>query len=246
MIRVEGLTKRYGPNPVLRGVNHAQERGRTVVIIGPSGGGKSTFLRCLNRLEAADAGRVTIGDLVIEHSGIPSARQEQALRQRAGMVFQQFHLFPHLTALGNVMEGPRHVLGLSHGEAESRAHDLLARVGLSDRAAHLPSQLSGGQQQRVAIARALAMRPEVLLLDEPTSALDPELRDEVRDVLRGLAGDGMTMILVTHDLRLARQVADQVVFLDGGLVAESGPPDQVFGNPELDRTREFVRRVLHE
>ncbi|MEN9676122.1 MAG: hypothetical protein RIS76_2018 [Verrucomicrobiota bacterium] len=246
MIRIEGLTKHYGSTVVLQGINHAQDRGQTVVFIGPSGGGKSTFLRCLNRLETADAGRVTFGDLVMDHTAIPSAREERLLRQRVGMVFQQFHLFPHRTALGNVMEGPRHVFGLSAAEAESRARDLLARVGLSDRAGHLPSQLSGGQQQRVAIARALAMHPEVLLLDEPTSALDPELRDEVRGVLRRLAGEGMTMILVTHDLRLARQVADQVVFLDGGRVAESGPPGRILENPEFERTRDFVRRVLHD
>ena len=246
MIRIEGLTKRYGSTGVLQGINHAQDRGQTVVFIGPSGGGKSTFLRCLNRLETADAGRVTLGDLVMDHTAIPSAREERLLRQRVGMVFQQFHLFPHRTALGNVMEGPRHVLGLSAAEAESRAQDLLARVGLSDRAGHLPSQLSGGQQQRVAIARALAMHPEVLLLDEPTSALDPELRDEVRGVLRRLAGEGMTMILVTHDLRLARQVADQVVFLEGGRVGESGPPERILENPEFERTRDFVRRVLHD
>lgn len=246
MIRVEGLTKRYGSTAVLTGVDHAQERGRTVVFIGPSGCGKSTFLRCLNCLETADAGRVIIGDLVVEHGRPLPGRDQQKLRQRAGMVFQQFHLFPHRTALENVMEGPRHILGLPRGEAEARAQALLSRVGLSDRSGHLPSQLSGGQQQRVAIARALAMQPAVLLLDEPTSALDPELRDEVRQVLRGLAEEGMTMILVTHDLRLARQVADQVVFLDGGRVAEAGPPELIFDVPELERTRDFVRRVLHD
>lgn len=245
MIHIEGLTKYYGPITALDGVNHAQSRGHTSVFIGPSGCGKSTFLRCLNRLESADAGRVVIGDLEIEHSRPLTGREAQRLRQRAGMVFQQFHLFPHRTALENVMEGPRHILGLSRDEAEARARALLSRVGLSDRAGHLPSQLSGGQQQRVAIARALAMQPDVLLLDEPTSALDPELRDEVRDVLHGLSEEGMTMIVVTHDLRLARQVADQVVFLDGGCVAESGPPERIFGDPELERTRDFVRRVLH-
>ncbi|MBL9173276.1 MAG: amino acid ABC transporter ATP-binding protein, partial [Verrucomicrobiales bacterium] len=182
MIRVEGLTKSYAGTPVLRGVNHGQQRGETVVFIGPSGCGKSTFLRCLNRLETPDAGCVTLGDLVLDDTRTPSHRETQQLRRRAGMVFQQFHLFPHRTALENILEGPRHVLGLPPAECESRARSLLARVGLSDRAGHYPSQLSGGQQQRVAIARALAMNPDVLLLDEPTSALDPELRDEVRTV----------------------------------------------------------------
>ena len=246
MIRVEGLTKNYGAIPALRGVDHGQRRGETVVFIGPSGCGKSTFLRCLNRLEIPDAGIVTLGDLVLDGSRTPSSRETQQLRRRAGMVFQQFHLFPHRTALENILEGPRHVLGLPVPECETRARTLLARVGLSDRAGHYPSQLSGGQQQRVAIARALAMNPDILLLDEPTSALDPELRDEVRTVLTGLAEEGMTMIVVTHDLRLARQVADHVVFLDDGRVAECGPPERIFTAPELERTRDFVRRVLHE
>jgi ABC-type polar amino acid transport system ATPase subunit len=246
VIRVEGLAKRFGATAVLNGVDHAQAGGETVVFIGPSGCGKSTFLRCLNRLETADAGRVTIGDLTVEAARALTAGEEQQLRRRAGMVFQQFHLFPHRTALENVMEGPRFVLGLARPDAEARARELLGRVGLSDRADFLPAQLSGGQQQRVAIARALALQPQVLLLDEPTSALDPELRDEVRDVLRRLAEGGMTMLVVTHDLRLARQVADRVVFLDGGRVAEAGPPAQIFGTPELERTRDFVRRVLHD
>ncbi|MFO1459132.1 MAG: amino acid ABC transporter ATP-binding protein [Verrucomicrobiota bacterium] len=246
MIRVEGLTKSYAGIPALRGVDHGQQRGETVVFIGPSGCGKSTFLRCLNRLETPDAGCVTLGDLILDGTRTPSHRETQQLRRRAGMVFQQFHLFPHRTALENILEGPRHVLGLPAAECDSRARALLARVGLSDRAGHYPAQLSGGQQQRVAIARALAMNPDILLLDEPTSALDPELRDEVRTVLTGLAEEGMTMIVVTHDLRLARQVADHVVFLDAGRVEECGPPERIFGSPERERTRDFVRRVLHD
>lgn len=243
MIAVEQLTKSFGDRAVLRGVDLTQARGETVALIGPSGCGKSTFLRCLNRLETPDAGRVRLGDLTIEGGRGVSREQQRQLRLRAGMVFQQFHLFLHQTALENVKEGPRHILRLSHAEAEARARDLLRKVGLEGHADHLPGQLSGGQQQRVAIARALAMNPEVLLLDEPTSALDPELRDEVREVLSQLADEGLTMLLVTHDLQLAKRIADRVVFLDGGLVVEQGTPEQLFGNPRLPRTREFLERV---
>lgn len=243
MIAVEQLTKTFGSRQVLRGVDLQQARGETVVFIGPSGCGKSTFLRCLNQLETADSGRITIGDLTVEGGRAVSREQQRQLRLRAGMVFQQFHLFLHQTALENVMEGPLHVLRKSRNEAEPIARDLLRKVGLAEHADHLPSQLSGGQQQRVAIARALAMQPEVLLLDEPTSALDPELRDEVRTVLNRLADEGMTMLLVTHDMQLARQIADRVVFLDGGLVAESGPPEKIFCDPERVRTREFLQKV---
>ncbi len=243
MIAVEQLTKSFGDRAVLRGVDLTQARGETVALIGPSGCGKSTFLRCLNRLETPDAGRVRLGDLTIEGGRGVSREQQRQLRLRAGMVFQQFHLFLHQTALENVMEGPRHILRLSHAEAEARARDLLRKVGLEGHADHLPGQLSGGQQQRVAIARALAMNPEVLLLDEPTSALDPELRDEVREVLSQLADEGLTMLLVTHDLQLAKRIADRVVFLDDGLVVEQGTPEQLFGNPRLPRTREFLERV---
>lgn len=243
MIAVEQLTKSFGDRAVLRGVDLTQARGETVALIGPSGCGKSTFLRCLNRLETPDAGRVRLGDLTIEGGRGVSREQQRQLRLRAGMVFQQFHLFLHQTALENVMEGPRHILRLCHAEAEARARDLLRKVGLEGHADHLPGQLSGGQQQRVAIARALAMQPEVLLLDEPTSALDPELRDEVREVLSQLADEGLTMLLVTHDLQLAKRIADRVVFFDGGLVAEQGTPEELFGNPRLPRTREFLERV---
>ncbi len=243
MIVVEQLTKTFGTRPVLRGVDLRQARGETVVFIGPSGCGKSTFLRCLNQLETPDGGRITIGGVTVEGGHTVTREQQRQLRLRAGMVFQQFHLFLHQTALENVMEGPLHVLRKSRNEAEPIARDLLKKVGLAEHADHLPSQLSGGQQQRVAIARALAMQPEVLLLDEPTSALDPELRDEVRGVLNRLAEEGMTMLLVTHDMQLARQIADRVVFIDGGLIAESGPPEQLFGDPQQARTREFLERV---
>jgi ABC-type polar amino acid transport system ATPase subunit len=243
VIVVERLTKSFGSRPVLRGVDLTQARGETVVFIGPSGCGKSTFLRCLNQLETHDGGRITIGDLTLEGGRAVSREQQRQLRLRAGMVFQQFHLFLHQTVLENVMEGPLHILRRPRAEAEALAQDLLKKVGLAGHADHLPSQLSGGQQQRVAIARALAMQPEVLLLDEPTSALDPELRDEVRTVLNQLAGEGLTMLLVTHDMQLARQIADRVVFLDGGLVAESGPPEKIFREPDQARTRTFLEKV---
>lgn len=243
MIVVEQLTKTFGTRPVLRGVDLQQARGETVVFIGPSGCGKTTFLRCLNQLETADSGRITIGNLTLEGGRAVSREQQRQLRLRAGMVFQQFHLFLHQTALENVMEGPLHVLRRPRAEVEVLARDLLKKVGLAEHADHLPSQLSGGQQQRVAIARSLAIKPEVLLLDEPTSALDPELRDEVRGVLNRLADEGMTMLLVTHDMQLARQIADRVVFLDGGVIAEQGPPEKVFREPEHARTREFLQKV---
>ena len=243
MIVVERLTKTFGSRPVLRGVDLQQARGETVVFIGPSGCGKSTLLRCLNQLETPDGGRITIGGVTVEGGQTVTREQQRQLRLRAGMVFQQFHLFLHQTALENIMEGPLHVLRKPRVEAESLARELLAKVGLAEHANHLPGQLSGGQQQRVAIARALAMKPEVLLLDEPTSALDPELRDEVRGVLNQLADEGMTMLLVTHDMQLARQIADRVVFLDGGLVAEQGPPGDLFRAPKHPRTQEFLEKV---
>lgn len=243
LIEVSGLEKRFGATQVLRGVDLHQARGECVALIGPSGCGKSTFLRCLNQLETPDAGRLRIGDLNVP-TGRPLGNAAlRQLRQTAGMVFQQFHLFPHRTALENVMEGPRFVLGRSRVESEQLGRELLGKVGLASRVDYRPAQLSGGQQQRVAIARALAMQPEVLLLDEPTSALDPELRDEVRDVLAKLGDEGMTMVLVTHDMDLARRTADRVLFLSEGLVAESGTPEALFGAPQTERAREFLRRV---
>jgi len=212
MIIVEQLFKSYRSVRVLRGIDHAQQRGETVVLIGPSGCGKSTFLRCLNQLEAVDSGRITIDGLTIECGAAPRSSQEREqqrqLRLRAGMVFQGFNLFPHLTVLQNVTVGPTVVKGTSKAEAEQRALALLAKVGLESKAPAYPSQLSGGQQQRVAIARALAMEPKVLLLDEPTSALDPELREEVLRVMRQLAEEGMTMLVVTHEMQFARDMAD--------------------------------------
>ena len=247
MILVEKLVKSFNATPVLQGVDHSQQRGEAVVLIGPSGCGKSTFLRCLNQLEIPDAGRVTIGGVTIEGGHAPrnhaEREQQRLLRLQAGMVFQSFNLFPHLTVLENIARPPVIVKGVAPDEAEAEARLLLAKVGLEAKAGAHPAQLSGGQQQRVAIARALAMRPQVMLFDEPTSALDPELRDEVLRVMSQLVEEGMTMIVVTHEMQFARDMADHVLFFDGGRVAESGPPDQFFSNPKNERTREFLRRV---
>lgn len=247
MIAVEQLTKSYQATRVLHGIDHEQGRGEAVVLIGPSGCGKSTFLRCLNQLEIADSGRISIAGVTVEGGSLPRTREERArqhqLRMRTGMVFQSFNLFPHLTVLRNVTEAPVVVKGMARADAESHARALLAKVGLADKADAHPSQLSGGQQQRVAIARAMAMEPEVMLFDEPTSALDPELRDEVLRVMRGLVEEGMTMIVVTHEMQFARDMADRVVFFDGGRVAEAGPPEQIFNDPRHERTRDFLRKV---
>jgi ABC-type polar amino acid transport system ATPase subunit len=248
MIAVESLVKSYNSNRVLHGIDHEQKPGEAVVLIGPSGCGKSTFLRCLNLLEVADSGRITIDGVTIEGGRFPSTslerEQQRQLRMRAGMVFQSFNLFPHLTVLQNIIEAPTVVKGVPQEQAEALARQLLAKVGLENKAEAYPLQLSGGQQQRVAIARALAMEPRVMLFDEPTSALDPELRDEVLRVMRQLADEGMTMIVVTHEMQFARDMADRILFFDGGVVAESGPPEQIFGNPQHERTKEFVRRVV--
>jgi polar amino acid transport system ATP-binding protein len=247
MIAVEQLVKSYNSNRVLHGVDHRQQRGKAVVLIGPSGCGKSTFLRCLNQLEIADSGRITIGGVTVEGGCAPRSRVEherqRQLRLQAGMVFQSFNLFPHLTVLRNVAVAPAVVKGVAQNEAEALARELLAKVGLESKAAAYPSELSGGQQQRVAIARALAMRPQVMLFDEPTSALDPELRDEVLRVMRALVEEGMTMIVVTHEMQFARDMADSVVFFDGGRVAEIGPPEQIFSDAKNERTREFLKRA---
>ncbi|HEV2391054.1 MAG TPA: amino acid ABC transporter ATP-binding protein [Verrucomicrobiae bacterium] len=247
MILVEQLIKSYHSLRVLHGIDHNQQRGEAVVLIGPSGCGKSTFLRCLNQLEPADSGRITIDGVTIEGGSVPRTsqdrEQQRQLRLRAGMVFQSFNLFPHLTALQNVMLAPVVVKETPGAEAEALALALLKKVGLESKTAAYPSQLSGGQQQRVAIARALAMEPKVMLFDEPTSALDPELRGEVLRVMRQLAEEGMTMLVVTHEMQFARDMADKVVFFEAGRVAESGPPEQIFSCPQQERTREFVRRV---
>jgi ABC-type polar amino acid transport system ATPase subunit len=247
MIVVENLVKSYNATRVLHGVDHEQKRGEAVVLIGPSGCGKSTFLRCLNQLEIADSGRITIGEVTIGGGYAPRNRleweQQRQLRLQAGMVFQSFNLFPHLTVLENIARPPVVVKGVARTDAETEARLLLAKVGLGSKADAYPAQLSGGQQQRVAIARALAMKPQVMLFDEPTSALDPELRNEVLRVMRQLVEEGMTMIVVTHEMQFARDMADSVLFFEGGRVAESGPPDQIFSDPKNERTREFLRRT---
>ena len=246
-IIVENLVKSYGSNRVLDGVSMRQERGEVIVVIGPSGCGKSTFLRCLNQMVPIDSGKVTIAGLTFgSGTGSRSAAARQQKRQiclRAGMVFQSFNLFPHLTVLRNLMEAPMVVHGLTRAETESNARRLLEKVGLADRADYYPSQISGGQQQRVAIARALAMSPEVMLFDEPTSSLDPQLREEVLNVMRALAEEGMTMIVVTHEMGFAREMADRVLFFDQGIIADEGSPEQIFSNPKQERTREFLRKV---
>ena len=231
----------FGAVQVLRGVDLSVREGESVAIIGPSGSGKSTLLRCLNRLETPTGGTVTFeGKPITEKSNV------NHLRQRMGMVFQHFNLFPHMTALGNVIEAPIHVLKMSRSEAEARGRDLLGRVGLLEKADFYPRQLSGGQKQRVAIARCLAMNPRLLLLDEITSALDPELVGEVLDVVRDLARQGMTMMLVTHEMRFAREVADRVVFMDGGVVVEAGPPEEIFTRPKSPRLQKFLKAVLEQ
>jgi ABC-type polar amino acid transport system ATPase subunit len=247
MIVVEQLVKSYNTVRVLHGIDHRQDRGEAVVLIGPSGCGKSTFLRCLNQLEIADSGRISIDGVTVE-GGRPmrshlEREQQRQLRLRAGMVFQSFNLFPHLTVLQNLTVAPVNVKGLAAAEAEELARVLLIKVGLESKADSYPAQLSGGQQQRVAIARALAMQPRVMLFDEPTSALDPELRGEVLRVMRQLIDEGMTMLIVTHEMRFAREVADHVLFFEAGRVAESGPPEQIFQEPRHERTREFIRGV---
>ena len=234
MIAVEKLVKSYNATRVLHGVDHRQQRGEAVVLIGPSGCGKSTFLRCLNQLEIADSGRITIGDVTIDGGHAPRTRAKNASSSAAcacsaGMVFQSFNLFPHLTVLQNITEAPMVVKGIADARKRRRTRaNCWRKSGLENKAGAYPAQLSGGQQQRVAIARALAMQPEVMLFDEPTSALDPELRDEVLRVMRQLAEEGMTMIVVTHEMQFARDMADFVLFFDGGRVAESGPPEQIF------------------
>jgi polar amino acid transport system ATP-binding protein len=250
MVVVEDLHKRFGDREILRGIDLTVDRGKTIVVIGPSGSGKSTLLRCINHLEPIDRGKVYVdGELVgyREVRGkLKPLPERLAARQRTeiGMVFQRFNLFPHMTALHNVMLAPVSVRGLSRRAAVERAFELLKRVGLVDHARHYPSQLSGGQQQRVAIARALAMEPKVMMFDEATSALDPELVGEVLRVMEELAHSGMTMIVVTHEMHFAREAADEVLFMDAGVVCERGTPEEIFDNPRQDRTRAFLRAVL--
>lgn len=250
MVEADRVCKSFGALNVLAGVSLEVGRGQVLCLLGPSGSGKSTFLRCINHLERIDAGRLYVdGELVgyTERGGkLYEMRPRAAARQRRdiGMVFQHFNLFPHRTALGNIIEAPTQVKNLSRKQSTARARELLEQVGLSDKADAYPAQLSGGQQQRVAIARALAMDPKLMLFDEPTSALDPELVGEVLSVMRELAAGGMTMIVVTHEMGFAREVADQLVFMDGGVVVESGEPREMLANPRHDRTRAFLSKLL--
>ena len=250
MVEAKGVHKYYGSNLVVKGIDLTVAQGEVMCLLGPSGSGKSTFLRCINHLEKINAGTISVaGELVgyREQNGrLHELRDSEIATRRSdiGMVFQQFNLFPHMTVLENLIEAPVQVRREKVAVASARARELLARVGLSDKADAYPRSLSGGQQQRVAIARALNMRPKLMLFDEPTSALDPELVGEVLDVMRDLAADGMTMIVVTHEIGFAREVADTVTFMDGGVVVESGPPAQVLGNPQHQRTRSFLAKVL--
>ncbi|MFE4261866.1 amino acid ABC transporter ATP-binding protein [Streptomyces sp. NPDC056883] len=239
-IEIRGLHKSFGANHVLRGIDLDIARGEVVCVIGPSGSGKSTLLRCVNLLEEPSEGRVFVGGTELTDPDVDI----DAVRRRIGMVFQQFNLFPHVSVRENLVLPQRRVLGRNKAEAEAVARKNLARVGLSDKSEAYPAQLSGGQQQRVAIARALSMGPEVMLFDEPTSALDPELVGEVLAVMRVLAGEGMTMMVVTHEMSFAREVADRVVFMDGGVIVEQGPAAQVVGDPLEERTRGFLNRIL--
>jgi ABC-type polar amino acid transport system ATPase subunit len=247
VIRIRGLCKRHGATEVLRGIDAEVAPGETIAIVGPSGGGKSTLLRCLNYLERFDQGEITIAGFELAGGAGRVGRREREmlrrLRAAVGMVFQQFHLFPHLTALENITLAPRVVGGADRDAAAQDAQVLLARVGLADRAGAYPAQLSGGQQQRVAIARALACRPKVMLFDEPTSALDPEMRNEVLEVMKELARGGMTMLVVTHEMHFAHDVATRVWVMDGGRIVEDGPPTQVVDSPKSAVAREFFRRL---
>ncbi|MFE0758938.1 amino acid ABC transporter ATP-binding protein [Inquilinus sp. NPDC058860] len=241
MIELKGVRKRFGAVEVLKGIDASVAKGEVVCIIGPSGSGKSTILRCINGLETYEAGEILVDGRRVDRA----ARSIVEIRGRVAMVFQRFNLFPHRTVLENVIEGPVFVKKQPRAEAAERGRALLARVGLADKAEARPSQLSGGQQQRVAIARALAMQPQAILFDEPTSALDPELVGEVLAVMRGLAEDGMTMVVVTHEMGFAREVADRVLFIDGGVIVEQGPAKSVLTQPSHPRTQDFLRRVLH-
>ncbi|ANE42379.1 amino acid ABC transporter ATPase [Fervidobacterium sp. SC_NGM5_O18] len=238
IIKIENLVKRFGKLEVLKGINLLVKKGETIVIIGPSGGGKSTLLRCINKLEEYQGGKIYLDGVDIDKYDV------NQLRTRIGMVFQQFNLFPHMNVLENLILAPTKVKKMPREQAIEKAKALLSRVGLLDKIDAYPEQLSGGQKQRVAIARALMMDPEIMLFDEPTSALDPELVGEVLDVMKDLARSGMTMLVVTHEMGFARDVADRIVFISQGVVEEEGPPEEILRNPKKPRTREFLRRIL--
>lgn len=246
VIQIENLQKKFGDNAVLRGVDLTVDKSEVVVIMGPSGSGKSTFLRCLTFLEEPCEGVIQIGDYNVKAGGkLDRSRRKtiRELRKKTGFVFQSFNLFPHKTAIENVMEGPIVINGVKSAEARKLAEELLVKVGLGDRCNHYPAQLSGGQQQRVAIARSLSLNPTVMLYDEPTSALDPELVREVLQVMKNLAREGMTMVIVTHEMNFAKEVADRVIFMDGGVIIEQGSAKEIFENPKEERTKKFLRMV---
>ena len=240
MIFVEGLHKSFGDLQVLKGIDQHISKGEKLAVIGPSGSGKSTFLRCLNMLEIPTQGKIVVDGDEITQKGMDINR----VRQKMGMVFQQFNLFPHKTVMENITMAPMTLKKMSKKEAEEKAEQLLKKVGLLEKADAYPAQLSGGQKQRIAIARALAMEPEIMLFDEPTSALDPEMVGEVLEVMTDLAKAGMTMVVVTHEMGFAREVSNRVLFMDGGYIVEEGTPEQIFSNPQNERTQEFLRKVL--
>lgn len=240
MIYVEDLHKNFGGVEVLKGITEQITKGEVVAVIGPSGSGKSTFLRCLNLLEEPTSGKIVIDGEVITDKGVDINK----LRQKMGMVFQQFNLFPHLNVTENITLAPIKLKKFKANKTKEIAYNLLERVGLTEKADSYPNQLSGGQKQRIAIARALAMSPEIMLFDEPTSALDPEMVGEVLEVMKGLASEGMTMVVVTHEMGFAREAADRVIFMDGGVIAESGTPENIFKNPQNSRTQTFLSKVL--
>jgi len=250
MVEAHGIRKHFGSTQILRGIDLRVQRGSVTCLIGPSGSGKTTFLRCINHLEKVDAGRLYVDGQLIGYEERNGRLQELKPRQvaesrrKTGMVFQRFNLFPHMTVLENIIEAPVRVLNRARDEVVEEAHTLMARVGLADRGAAYPRELSGGQQQRIAIARALAVKPKLMLFDEPTSALDPELVGEVLAVMKSLAEAGMTMVVVTHELGFAREVADQIVFMDGGVVVEAGDPSTILKDPQHERTRAFLSKVL--
>ncbi len=245
IVRIRGLRKSFGVQPVLQGIDLDVLPSQVVVVIGPSGSGKSTLLRCCNGLEQAEAGQVDIcGQTLVDQGRMLPEAQLNALREEVGMVFQSFNLFAHLTVLDNITLGPRKLRGQSRAQAEQQARALLDKVGLAHKADAMPASLSGGQKQRVAIARALAMQPRVMLFDEPTSALDPELVGEVLQVMKLLASEGMTMMVVTHEMDFAKEVADLVVVMDAGMIVESGPPETIFSQPQQERTRSFLQAIL--
>jgi polar amino acid transport system ATP-binding protein len=250
MVKAEGVCKNFGALKVLKGVTLEIGRGQVLVLVGPSGSGKSTFLRCINHLEQVNGGRLYVDGELIGYRERGDKLHEMPPREAAkqrrdiGMVFQHFNLFPHRNALANIVEAPIQVKGVKKADAIARAKDLLEQVGLSDKATAYPAQLSGGQQQRVAIARALAMNPKLMLFDEPTSALDPELVGEVLGVMKKLASEGMTMVVVTHEMGFAREVADQLVFMDAGVIVERGKPREVLSNPQHERTKAFLSKVM--